>query len=190
MQKGFSLIEVLLAVVILSVGLLGLAFQQLEAAQMGSARQLESRAIALSNELIELVKANPDGWAGLVKESGDAFPTDTASLIDATTPPTPAPTACTRAAPCSAAVMARLELINWKNKLDRMIPGITAAQLENDFVLCRDNDLTDNDMCDAEAGTFDPDTGDLQILLLMTWNSQADGSGDVTEQQLQVVFRP
>ncbi len=169
MQRGFSLIEVLLALVVMSAGMLGLAFQQLEAAQMGSARQLQSRAVSLSNELIELIKANPDGWSGYHKAPGAAFPVVAAVKN------------CSATTSCSVSELAMRELFVWQSKVSRMMPMITATQYLNNFYVCHDQDPTDAAVCDGVG---------QQTVIQMTWDSFADGSGAATTQQFRVVFWP
>ncbi|PVZ71794.1 type IV pilus modification protein PilV [Pelagibaculum spongiae] len=172
MQRGFSLIEVLLALVVMSAGMLGLAFQQLEAAQMGTARQLQSRAVALSNELIESIKANPAGWSGYYKAPGTAFPVEIA--------------ACTAATSCTVSELAARELFDWRLKVRRMMPQVTDAQLNSGFYICHDPDPTDVNVCNGDNASSERQ----QTVIQMTWDSFADGSGAVTTQQFRVVFWP
>jgi type IV pilus assembly protein PilV len=59
-QQGFSLLEVLVSIVLLSVGLLGLAGLQLSALQNTRDATLQSAAVRLGAELAELMRDNKD----------------------------------------------------------------------------------------------------------------------------------
>lgn len=57
-QSGLALIEVLVAVLILGIGLLGLAALQVTSTQMTTQSQQKSQAILLAQDMIERVRAN------------------------------------------------------------------------------------------------------------------------------------
>ena len=59
LQSGFSLIELLVAVVILAVGLLGLAQLQITAIKANSQSITSTAAIALAQEVVERIAALP-----------------------------------------------------------------------------------------------------------------------------------
>ena len=64
-QRGVSLLEVLIAIVIFSVGVLGLALMQLKGAQF--TKQAGSRTVAIlqSRSLADAMRANPAGVFGV-----------------------------------------------------------------------------------------------------------------------------
>lgn len=57
-QKGFSLVEVLVAVVILSIGLLGLAGLQVTNLQFNKSAAQRSQATILAHDIIDRMRAN------------------------------------------------------------------------------------------------------------------------------------
>jgi len=57
-QCGFTLVEVLVAVVILAIGLLGLAGLQLSSLQASQQAYLRSQATVLSQDIVERMRAN------------------------------------------------------------------------------------------------------------------------------------
>lgn len=59
-QKGFSLLEVLISIIILSFGLLGMVGMLATALQANKEARLQSSAINLARELGELMRANKD----------------------------------------------------------------------------------------------------------------------------------
>lgn len=58
-QRGASLIEVMVAVMVLSIGLLGLAMLQAKSLRLNTDAYLRSQATLITNELIEDMRANP-----------------------------------------------------------------------------------------------------------------------------------
>jgi type IV pilus assembly protein PilV len=71
--KGFTLIEVLVALLILVVGLLGAAALQLNALKYTDSSTLSSKASFIAYDMMDLIRANPD--AGYALANLDAAPT-------------------------------------------------------------------------------------------------------------------
>jgi type IV pilus assembly protein PilV len=59
-QKGISLIEVLITMLVIGIGLLGMAKLQLSSVQSNYSSQLRSHATWLANDLLDRMRANPD----------------------------------------------------------------------------------------------------------------------------------
>ncbi len=96
-QRGFSLVEVMVALAIVSVGALGMAGLQTVTLRINNSALLESQAATLAQDLIERVRANPDG----------DYATNLNTAIAATV--------CTgSAANCNVDTMARYDLMAWK----------------------------------------------------------------------------
>ena len=62
-QRGFSLLEVLVALVVLSVGLLGLAAMQAEGLRGSSNAQMRHQAARLVGDIVDRMRANQAGVA-------------------------------------------------------------------------------------------------------------------------------
>ena len=74
LMSGLSLIEILVTVVVLSVGLLGIAGMQAFGMRYSHDSYARSQATMLANELIERMHANPDGVSnGDYKTAVDAL---------------------------------------------------------------------------------------------------------------------
>jgi len=78
-QQGFTLLEVLIAMVVLSIGLLGLAGLQANGLKSNNSSYQRSQANLLANELLDRVRANRAGmklgyyddlFAGVVSDPG------------------------------------------------------------------------------------------------------------------------
>lgn len=104
-QSGFTLLEVLVAIVVLSLGLLGLA--GLQAATLRNNQIAYYRAIAIQQtyDIADRIRANQGGAATYALGVG----------VDHNT-------GCT-AAPCNAAEMAEVDILQWNNNNARMLPG-------------------------------------------------------------------
>ena len=78
-QRGFSLIEVLVSVVIMSVGILGVAGMQVLSLQQNRSALLRADALQLGNDILDRMRANPlQNYAGV--DFTDT-PTNTTSCI-------------------------------------------------------------------------------------------------------------
>lgn len=114
-QAGFTLMEVLIALLILSIGLLGLASLQtngLRSNQMASMRTISTQ---LANDIADRMRANPTG----VDAQNYVIAT-----IDAD-PVIPAVEAC-EGTTCTSAQMATYDLAQWRGAV-RALPGGTSA---------------------------------------------------------------
>lgn len=60
-QRGVSLIEVLVTMLVISIGLLGMAKLQITSVQSSYSAQLRSQATWLANDLLDRMRANPSG---------------------------------------------------------------------------------------------------------------------------------
>jgi type IV pilus assembly protein PilV len=162
---GFTLIEVLISMVILAIGLLGLASLQGISLKNNQDAYLFSQANALAYEMSDRIKANKQGWnpAGTTV----TIPTD-AQLA--------AVSSCTvgcngAAASCTTAQMAAYDYCYWKqNAATKLSSGATAV-------------IT------TSVGTA-PCTGSAPSLCLtMTWsrtNQSLSDSMNTTNYQLEV----
>ena len=97
-QRGFSLIEVLVTLAIVSVAALGMAGLQTVTLRSNNNALVESQAATLVQDLIERIRANPDG----------AYATAFGTAITG-------PSACEGLnANCDVDAMARFDLVQWK----------------------------------------------------------------------------
>ena len=58
-SKGFSLIEVLIALIIMSVGMLGIAGLYVQSMQAGRTSMLRHHAVTLAGDIADRIRANP-----------------------------------------------------------------------------------------------------------------------------------
>lgn len=103
-QSGFGLIEVLVALLILAIGLLGMASLQTTGLKMTSGSQNRTQAILLGDDLIERVRANRENIAQYAVDAGDPPDCDTSFAVDNTD-------------------VAQNDLDEWRNSLSCLLPG-------------------------------------------------------------------
>lgn len=105
-QHGASLIEVMVALLIFTVGLLGLAAMQLNALQSTTDSGQRSQAAWLMNDLAERMRANPDGTLDNYRAAPNCAALPATVCADYYNPAT---NAKVNAANCSAAQMAAFD---------------------------------------------------------------------------------
>lgn len=103
-QRGFSLVEVLIALVILSVGMLGIAGLYVQSMQAGRTSMLRHNAVTLAGDIADRIRANPFAQADYAGAGADggcvAMGTD-----------------------CDAATMAAHDIFLWKDQAARTMPA-------------------------------------------------------------------
>src|SRR5699024_10996669 len=110
-QQGFSLIEVLIALVVLSIGLVGLAGLLVQGIKTNHNAYLRTQAVLLSNDMAERMLANP---AGL--HNGDYNTIDTTSA-------NADPGWVTTKHGCHPTQMARYDAYAWGRALSSALPA-------------------------------------------------------------------
>lgn len=83
-QSGVTLVEILVTVVIISVGLLGVASLHLNSLRAGQGAHTRSQATALATDMIDRMRANPDAAANklYVVKLTDTAPINPSTLVD------------------------------------------------------------------------------------------------------------
>jgi len=122
---GFTLIEVLIAIVIMAIGLLGIATMQIVGLKNNQASYYRGQATNLANEFADILRANQ------TQVRANKFGTPAADGVDYTTATTltAATSACTTTAGCSTAQMADTVLINWQKKVQTSLrQGIATSE--------------------------------------------------------------
>lgn len=116
---GFSLVEVLVAILILSLGLLGMVGMQALALQANRDASRQSLATALAGELAELIRGNRE--AGLLGSSSPYLGHFNSPLKF------PAPSDCLNVVAggsCADAVaLAHAQMTDWLARMERELPG-------------------------------------------------------------------
>jgi type IV pilus assembly protein PilV len=104
-QRGFTLLETLVALVVLSIGLLGVAKLVVGAVHANDSGYMRAQATQLAYELLDQMRANRPGALALDYETGPG------ALVD-----------CDAAA-CTPGVLAGLDMYNWNQRLAQALPN-------------------------------------------------------------------
>ena len=151
-SRGFGLLEVLVTVLILSIGLLGLASMQLKSMQQSSDSYHRSQATLLAYDITERIRANIDQIAAYQ----DADTSNIQLGENATT-------ACKTAA-CSTSNLADFDLANWKTDVESLLPS-GKALISNDGLQYTITIMWDENRA---GGTACDSTPALQCLAIVT----------------------
>jgi len=122
LNRGFTLIEVLVAVLVMSVGLLGVASLQVSGIRTNRSAYLRSQAVLLAYDMMDRMRAN---FVGL--ENGH---------YDNLTNPTTV-SSCYNVTGCSAQDMAQDDVARWLQDIQNILPN-------GGGLVCLDEDLTNN----------------------------------------------
>lgn len=117
--SGFSLIEVLVSIVILSFGLLGMVGMQAAALQSNREARLQSTAIVLARELAEMMRGNKE--IGIKTDSTNPYLGSFTSPLTAATPTyclSVGTTACS-----TTTAVANAQMTEWLARVDAQLPG-------------------------------------------------------------------
>ncbi len=116
-NQGFSLIEVLIATMVLAIGLLGLAATQTSNLQDSLSAYQRSQATRLAYSMADRMRANILD----AKNSAGTYATaaSTSSLVQTNT----AQSSCKTTAGCTAALMAQNDIYEWNNTVNTILPS-------------------------------------------------------------------
>lgn len=70
-QRGFSLVEVLIALIIMSVGMLGIAGLYVQSMQAGRTSMFRHQAVTLAGDVADRIRANPRAGIAYAGAGGD-----------------------------------------------------------------------------------------------------------------------
>ena len=172
---GFSLVEVMVALIIICVGLLGIAkLQALMLSNTGASRMRALAALEASS-IAATMHADRDYWAGTPAATttvDDTAATKGVTSTDSNLQTTPDCKAAGSDAPCSAVKMAAYDLQNWLNDMYVTLPASTSK------IICATNIV-------------------VSCTITITWqenvvasNSQEVGTNPFRSQTYQLVVNP
>ena len=133
-QSGIGLIEILVTVLVLGIGILGVASTQIVSLQMNSQSQSRSQAVLLAEDILDRIRANPDNPAAYALAQGNAQGADNGACD-------------TSFVPANATVAAN-DIAAWENNLACLLPAAqrTVAVNGNTVTVTIDWDQDDQAM--------------------------------------------
>lgn len=120
--SGFSLVEVLVSIVVLSFGLLGMVGMQAASLQSNREARLQSSAVVLGRELAELMRANKN-VANLTTSATNPYLGSFSTPLVATSPSYCLNVAAGTTACADATEIASAQMTDWLTRVDNELPG-------------------------------------------------------------------
>ncbi len=161
-QRGFTLLEILIAVVVLSVGLLGLAALQNTGTRVNHSAQLRTMATQLAHDMFDRLRANQagvkGGWYHL---------------------PTPADNGCYAGEACTPAQLAAEDVLQWRQALADALP-------DGEGVVCLDSTPDDG----SGPGAADCDGAGSLYVVKIWWSDEFDPDGEPVTRRFVTPGRP
>jgi type IV pilus assembly protein PilV len=114
-QLGFSLVEVLIALIIVSVGMLGIAGLYVQSMQAGRTSMFRHQAVTLAGDVADRIRANPS--AGAAYAGAGANSSCVAGGID-----------------CNDAQMAASDIFDWDRHAKAALPDGDIIVIHDDAV--------------------------------------------------------
>lgn len=109
-KNGFSLVEVLVALLVISIGMLGLAALYVETLRLNRTAIFRTQAVTLASDMAERIRANTDGAANYAGAGADSGCSDGTGAVE-----------------CTPAQMAAQDVFDWQQAAQALLPGGDAA---------------------------------------------------------------
>ena len=139
-QRGFTLIEILVTVVLISVGLLGIAALQLTTLRGNQESYVRSQANVLAGDILDRIRANPFAFRDGLYETAFGDMGDTTTTYGR-------------------------DIRDWQNTIDQILPGddaVTAGQIRRFQVGVRnvvEITIRWNERSTGDGSANDPENG-------------------------------
>jgi type IV pilus assembly protein PilV len=191
-QSGFTLIEVMVALIVISIGLLGIAkMQALALSSTGNARTRSIAALEAAS-MAAMMHANLPYWSSFTSpttftitvtpsSSGGSSSRSASGITLATLPSA----GCVYSAPCTAAQLAAQDLSNWSMALYAALPtstgtitcsGSSATPAPGTPVTCSVELLWTENLVELNTGTNTALTTSQNVSALQTSTSGYSGA--------------
>jgi type IV pilus assembly protein PilV len=160
-NRGFTMLEVMISIVIIAFGLLGVAGLQAFALKNTQSANFRLTATTLANDMIDRMKSNHAGVSNGNYNSPDSG--DYAAGVN-----------CNGATPCTGALLADFDRAEWARRVRQALPGGTG-------IVCLDS--TPNDGASAGAPSCDG-AGNVMYVVKIWWADDRTSRGAAVAPQL------
>jgi type IV pilus assembly protein PilV len=164
--RGVTLIEALIAIIILSMAALGYAALQVRGLSSNASAMWRSKAVLLAGEAADRLRANAPGVTA-------GHYNDRVTLTEIC----PSPPVCVSGTTCTAAQMAQDDFIQWRCKLQAALPG-------GGGVICLDSTPDDGNLANPAC-----DGSGTALAIKVFWSEAASSprSGSDLDAERRVV---
>ncbi|MCH9697238.1 MAG: type IV pilus modification protein PilV [Gammaproteobacteria bacterium] len=168
-SDGFTLTEILVSLLVLSIGMLGMAGIQMSGLKNSATSTYRTDATQFAYDLADAIRANSVAVDANVFHDIDIDDDETVtdpghSCMQTTT--------SASVSSCSAGEMAAVDLYHWVTKVKNRLPGASLS------ISCNDVDNSDADDCTVHS----------THTITLSWNENVDG--DVNSNSFSYTFRP
>ncbi len=157
---GFTLIEVLVAVLVLAIGLLGIAGLQAAGLQMNNSAYLRSQAAVLTQDLADRARANAEGYQTGAYDIGN--PTGVSETAS-----------CFTTDGCSPTQLAQSDVARWRDTVQELLPG-------GEGTICQDDSPDD-----GTSETSPACSGSGNYVVKIWWTDDREG-GDKHRYETEI----
>ncbi len=168
-HNGFTLVEILITVLILSIGLLGLAGLQVRSMKQNHNSYLRTQATILAYDIIDRMRANPSAVTATVTDyvAKGAYTVTTSSTPFTVSAPT-ATAGCTTTTGCTTTQMANTDINQWRVALATQMPAGVG-------VICLDS-TADPDNTPGSPAVHQCDDAGTVYAIKIWWQDDRDGT--------------
>lgn len=164
-QRGFTMVEVLVAALVLGIGLLGVAGLQSVTLSVNQGSYLRSQATVLARDMADRMRANPRGvGADAYNMSGSGSSAENSGCVTAGTG-------------CNSTAMAAHDLYTWNQALAARLPS-------GEGHVCIDSTPEDG----TPSGVACDGTGDTYVVKIW-WFDRDEGDGETQRFTTEVRTR-
>jgi type IV pilus assembly protein PilV len=173
-QSGFTMLEVLVSMLVIAVGLLGMAGLQIQSLRQGQSAYYRSVATQLAYDMGDRMRGNLAGVldnrynrTGLNTDYGEAV------------------TACTDTAGCTSTDLAKNDAYEWQELVKALLPG-------GEAIVCIDSEPDDGDSGTSHScnGTIpaDPNQRPMHAIKIW-WNDDRSDAAGANKKRFTYSFR-
>lgn len=144
-QKGSSLIEMVVALFVLAIGMLGVMSMQVKSMQFNQSAYYYSQAVFLANDILDSMRSNPGMVAGYNINLDDPAPNSSVDCSDVNTQ-------------CTPEELRDWNLSKWRENIEAtLVKGKSSIENNGDFVTIKvqfDDSRADAESIQSESPTL------------------------------------
>jgi type IV pilus assembly protein PilV len=167
-NNGFTLVEILITVLILSIGLLGLAGLQVNSMKSNHSSYLRTQATIMAYDIIDRMRANPTAVTAGDYEAKGAYTVTTSSTPYTVNAPT-ATAGCSTTTGCTTTQMANTDINQWRVDLATQLPGGVG-------IVCQDGTRDPVTDTGTDPATHGCDTPNGVYAIKIWWSDDRTGT--------------